>query len=78
MIYTMEVQYLNKKSDKYETLVRKAFGDEEEAREFGNWFLDNSKCHVVVYMWVSSTVDYNDDSNRDISMSRWSIDGDRF
>ena len=52
--------------------------NEEEAREFGNWFLDNSKCHVVVYMWVSSTVDYNDDSNRDISMSRWSIDGDRF
>ena len=78
MIYTMEVQYLNEKSNKYETLVRKAFGDEEEAREFGNWFLVNSKCHVVVYMWVSSTVDYNDDSNRDIAMSRWSIDGDRF
>ena len=78
MIYTMEVQYFDKKSNKYETLVRKAFGDEEEAREFGNWFLDNSKCHVVVYMWVSSTVDYNDDSSRDIAMSRWSIDGDRF
>ena len=78
MIYTMEVQYLDEKSNKYETLVRKAFGDEEEAREFGNWFLDNSKCHVVVYMWVSSTVDYNDDSNRDIAMSRWSIDGDKF
>ena len=78
MIYTMEVQYLNKKSDNYETLVRKAFADEEKAREFGNWFLDQAKCHVVVYMWVSSTVDYNDDGNRDIAMSRWSIDGDRF
>ena len=78
MIYTMEVQYLDKKSKKFELLVRKAFGDEEEARKFGNWFLANSKCQVVVYMWVSATVDYNDDSNRDIAMSRWSIDGDRF
>ena len=78
MIYTMEVQYLNEKSNKYETIVRKACGDEEEAREFGNWFLVNSKCHVVVYMWVSTTVDYNDDSNRDIAMSIWSIDGNRF
>ena len=78
MIYTMEVQYFDKKLDMYKTLVRKAFAEEKQAREFGNWCLSQSKCHVIVYMWVSSTVDYNDDSNRDIAMSLWSIDGDRF
>ena len=78
MIYTMEIQYLNEDSEKYETLVRKAFAVKEEAREFGNWFLKQSKCNVIVYMWASTTVDYNDDSSRDIVMSRWSIDGNKF